>query len=521
MLGIDLNQWFYDPEGDPIYLTGLSGTNSKLLNNLVDPDPLDLDPEPIDVLRLDFDGFGGSFSGQVDVFISDHRNSDIGTVSGGGQLRAQLQFSDIDWGDSGFFLPNGVTLITTQDRSDVGADYDSNGGRDIDSNFDGLPDYPGWRDRWASWLVEETSSSEIDHGALNFTADNSSIDLISGQVKAFENLGLRDAFDEVPASIGGLIYDAQSVQHKQFSNIKITRPEAETRDITSFRIKVRTLDHSKQLNDGTYLFSTDTYATAPQFLFELEDPKANEFELTVPLDKLTDMLSSGVLRYQITIDPIFATPSTDFDDKDLRLRASGQVTVLKQTRNEPSDFNPGFSGTATYHDFAPSFGDGWQLSGIPRLVYSTNEVNAAGDVAFSNFTDGPVAKSTVSIHMPGDENPAVFLSSITNSGAGSSLYSFSSIPSFSSYDLQFTGTNEQEYGSLNMTSDHKFIYTDAVGTTYHFERFNHVEASGSLLDDVAAPEWLITKIDTPDGSGVKIAYQNSSNGVTPSQGNSA
>jgi uncharacterized delta-60 repeat protein len=525
MFGIDLNQWFFDPDGDEVYLAGLSGVNQKVLHNFpgtpnTTPTP---NAPPTDVLRLDFDTLDSDFVGTIGIFIDDHP---LETYSPAEILkRAEIRFGDVEWTEAEYHLPQGVTKMTFADRvNEAGGTVQDFVGFNSGSRHE---EFVGWRDRWSSWKVSETASNEMNSGALKHSVGNASVDLTDGQVTAYEDLNLQDAFDEVSVALGGLVYDSQTVKQKYFSQVKITRPEDEDRDIQKFMVRVLALDYSEQSNMGDLGFLEPSYNSPTEsFEFVTDAPQADHFELTVPLSSV-DMLDSGIFRYQIMVQPVFAPRFVNGveqpvanHERDLRFRTTGQVTVLKQRRVEPKDFNPGFFGTASYANFAPEFGEGWQLNGIPRLVYSTNDININPSASEFNSLDGiEAARATVTIHMPGSSKPHTFLSSKTNDEFVD-LYKFSptNVPTFTPYDLQFTGTNAQEYASLTMDGDnHSITYTDASGTQYKFERFNQAFYTDpdtletfSIEDGVPAPQWLVTEINPPDELGLRIKYRDAS-----------
>ncbi|WP_146577689.1 phospholipase effector Tle1 domain-containing protein [Neorhodopirellula pilleata] len=469
---VDVSQWYVDPDGDEIVATFLSGASSTTDVRIATGDASKV---VIDVVGTS--GFPPTFDdASIEITIGDHLTAANETQT------LEIKLLDFD-SFQRFDTPIGIERISVADRDD------------IESNRDRSTDYELWHDRLAQWslsnlTVGETGSSD---NSMSTTFGSTRVDLTTGQATHYQSLGLASAFDDLSVPLGGLVYTADQVDHSAIAHLVIDRPIAETRDITSFEVTIEMLDHFTGGEAG----NSPVIASRIE-MFDTDDSTAERYELTVNILDGFDVLDSGVVRYQIHVRPVFDTSAASIAEYDITLSTSGRVAVIRETEITTADF-PAFDA-ASYSNTLATFGNGWQLAGLPRLIFDRGDIQLP-----SGGSPIEIAQVQILLQMPGSDSVSVFEGGNPTVGKPYDLIPATEGEVFQPIDLRTGGPDPHEYGTLQLFGDNRFTYTDSVGTQYTFQRFNPPIVAGKSGDPT--PQYRVTEILPADDSGIVISYQ--------------
>ncbi|MGB7329027.1 MAG: Calx-beta domain-containing protein, partial [Rubripirellula sp.] len=424
LFSIDLSQWFVDPDGDEIIATSAQRIGSELN---VETDPANLSQVFIDIVGVENQLFRTFSSGTASIAVSDH-------IDYLADDRLEFQFKEFEDDLPRYDTAAGISFVEQGDRNDIAVSGGDNDERSFGSD--------AWRRRWNAWQIQSTVHSVATDDSPDFAVGDASIDLATGQAKVLQALNLNDAFDDLSVSLPGLVYDGNNINNQSIAHLVVHKPVDESRDITGFNVTVERYDH--------FAGAVSVSPTTLNFTMNVDsaDQNADKFSLVVPvIEDHADVLDSGIVRYTLRVEPVFDGAGLSIADDPISLTQAGRIVVVKQTTLDPddSDTTTPFD-SASYSDYSPEFGDGWQLAGLPRLILDRGnpKTGVFYDGSGGNFS--LIAVPHVMIQKPGSDDVAVFRGTSAQNGMPYSIDD----TTFTPFDTDFGTDDVREYGRLSL-----------------------------------------------------------------------
>ncbi len=500
---INVNEIFYDPDGDPI-------TIEKLTN--VGPRGLD-DPE------FDENGSiqavfgektnGGSFFFPRTLYIDKDAGSNL-NIHHDGEFSDHTNpssFSDLGFPSRFEFAIDVSDGQRNRKKEKVGPTFEINvapwnGTAAEDETLvpwletrEHIYDSPAlFSEEWTL----TASALQAGRDGVDFqVVGDTDVDLIHGTLQRRHALVLDRSGGNSEAALPGLIYDSATADPRPVIEVTLDPPndfDVESDDFHSITARFTWYDHIKTIDVGgtatpRKLVSEVHYTD----INDLDNPGSNawKFQFQPPEAPIYSGVYHWEVEFEINSHDPENLPSSDYET--LRIKQSGDTAVVANKKVEISDF----AGGPAARNYTPRFGDGWALEGVPQLFvdYYRGVDNLSGeDFALDD---------AYLLWFPG-ESPRVF----ERAFQGFDLFDGEIYADkFSPLDLSTGLEDPNEFGTLTSrtvqlkgeSSDTEaIVYESQAGTSYIF-----TEAPGESSSP--APNWVLREIYTPT-VGLQLNY---------------
>lgn len=347
--------------------------------------------------------------------------------------------------------------------------------------------------KWKASAVARQASRE---GRDLQTVGDATVDLNSGALVRRHEMILDGSGGAAELSLPGLVYDSSTVDPRPV--IQATLKLQDKVWPSEIEATFRWIDHvngdasgPRTLTLPATKIKTSELAKASGFAY-FDDVKEFQFSFQPPEAPLFTGVYSWEVEFKVTVENL--DESTNKKEV-LTLTQHGETPVVVQRKVAPENFQQGSTpGTndksPAWWNYAPVFGNGWALEGVPQLFVD--------DVFDGDPEDDPYVDDRLILYFPG-EAPRVFgIGDVTGPLDERQDYGDGT---FQPIDVNTSLTDRTEWGALSASENSSdIVYKDRSGLEYVFERLPDYASNWTGAGE-ESPAWRLREIRPQEVTG--------------------
>ncbi|MCA9239511.1 MAG: cadherin repeat domain-containing protein, partial [Planctomycetales bacterium] len=494
---IDLDELFYDPDEDPLTVSGFQSTNHNI--NSADGSGQGNQEEKIETVFGYMQRTNSNYEVYRSIFLLQSQDSSSVVVYQDGES------SDISINSN--FYTNAyaarftyVVLVSDGQPGDASTQFEI-----VVAPWNGNPSSAPFEPTTMPWIevLRQASDPGIDalkpdswtlsasdnqagrEGANLQVVGDALVDLVTGDVQRRHALVLDGSGGASELALPGLVYDSAVADPRPIIEATL-RPKKglATGAIDKITATFTWYDHANAVDLSGYaaprkLVSEVTYTSIPDapegWAFAFEPAEAPRV--------------SGVYDWDIQFE-------LSIGGEKLTLKEFGQTAVVVHKKIGSGELN---DGAPANFDYTPMFGNGWALEGAPYLYVD----DVRGRKMPSTGAQDLVNDDYLILWFPG-QTPRVFSAEgLADQETERRSYAAGT---FTAIDLVTGLEDPLEFGVLRSLESGDIIYTDASGIAYRFEKVSTYASSDFYWP---APGWRLVKISSSASHNpVTFGYDN-------------